>query len=394
MTLRNEERGRYIIPKNFLDYGYVFGGRFKLRNFIEASVITAPVFAVFAIGWKFLGWKFSNTIAACVIICAAVFLACVNGVAGDSLLEFLIRVKKFKETKQISKYNPRVKHENEPDYLMVKGNTLPREKILQFGKNLANKFIGEDIDVPISKDISDDHLITFFEDDDGIVEKPKELKSRAELKADAKKEKAAERERRREEKEFLKTLPAKERREKKRAFRLEARVRHAEALRLANEQKAENDRRVKEVLALAQEKKAELYKKAQAEKKQVKIDKKNARLEEKRKKREARADSKRIKQEAKRTFRKKPQNHESDIREADTVADTCETVMPFDDNGEMPTEKLTRTPKAPELETVLPFDTEQQLFEDEETEEESTDALIQSFELTFFEEEEPDDNSL
>ena len=53
MGKRKENEPRvYIIPKNFLDSGYVFGGRFKQRNFIEAAALTAPVFGIFLYGWK------------------------------------------------------------------------------------------------------------------------------------------------------------------------------------------------------------------------------------------------------------------------------------------------------------------------------------------------------
>lgn len=380
--MKNEERQRYVIPKNFLDYGYVFGGRFKLRNFVEASVITAPVFGIFLAGWKLLGWSVYNTVAICVILCATVFLTCVNGVAGDSLLEFIVRVNQFKKSKQISKYNPRVKHENEPDYLMVKGDVLPRDKLIKLGKSLANKFIGEDLDAPISKDISDKRLITFFEDDDGIIEKPEPLKSRAELREDAKKAKKEEKERRKEERAYLKTLPPEERRIKKKAMRLEARVRRAEAVRLENEKKIENDRRIKEVLAQAEERKALLYKIKQEEQKQEKEKKKAEQLADKQKKREERLAAKQSRKAEREALR---QSRKGKKRNAPEEADTMESLFE--------PEIVPETPNSSELGSAsLPYD-EQNLFEDEPAEiEESPDELLHSFEITFFEEQEQDED--
>ena len=373
--MRKEERQKYVIPKNFLDYGYVFGGRFKLRNFIEASVITAPVFGVFWAGWELLGWSFYDTIAICIIVCSAIFLASVNGVAGDSLLEFIARVKQFKQTKQISKYNPRVKYENEPDYLVVKGDVLPRDKLIKFGKALANKFIGEDIESPVSKDISDKRLITFFEDDDGILEKPDPLKTHAELREAARKARREEKERRKEERLYLKTLPPEERRIQRKAMRLDAQVRRAEAKRLENEKKVENERRIKEVLAQAEEKKAWLYQLEQSKIKEEKAARKAELLAEKQKRREERLALKQS-------------------RKAEKAAKKNENKYVAEKSDEEPLD-VTTSPTPVHSDDFQAIDSlfldERSLFEDETDENEaSPEELLQSFEITFFEEQEQD----
>ena len=185
MGKRKENEPRvYIIPKNFLDSGYVFGGRFKQRNFIEAAALTAPVFGIFLYGWKVVGWDVGSTVAACIILCTGVFMAAVAGIGGDSLLEFLGRVQHFRKTKQISKYNPRVKLEYEPEYLKKTRQNLPREKLLELAKSLEGKILGDD-GLPVSADITDERLVVYFRDVEGFVEKPKALKTRAELKAEA-----------------------------------------------------------------------------------------------------------------------------------------------------------------------------------------------------------------
>ena len=159
MGKRKENEPRvYIIPKNFLDSGYVFGGRFKQRNFIEAAALTAPVFGIFLYGWKVVGWDVGSTVAACIILCTGVFMAAVAGIGGDSLLEFLGRVQHFRKTKQISKYNPRVKLEYEPEYLKKTRQNLPREKLLELAKSLEGKILGDD-GLPVSADITDERLV-------------------------------------------------------------------------------------------------------------------------------------------------------------------------------------------------------------------------------------------
>ena len=101
MGKRKENEPRvYIIPKNFLDSGYVFGGRFKQRNFIEAAALTAPVFGIFLYGWKVVGWNVGSTVAACIILCAGIFMAAVAGIGGDSLLEFLGRISEKRSRSQ------------------------------------------------------------------------------------------------------------------------------------------------------------------------------------------------------------------------------------------------------------------------------------------------------
>ena len=195
MGKRKENEPRvYIIPKNFLDSGYVFGGRFKQRNFIEAAALTAPVFGIFLYGWKVVGWDVGSTVAACIILCTGVFMAAVAGIGGDSLLEFLGRVQHFRKTKQISKYNPRVKLEYEPEYLKKTRQNLPREKLLELAKSLEGKILGDD-GLPVSADITDERLVVYFRDDEGFVEKPKALKTRAELKAEARETRKLEKER-------------------------------------------------------------------------------------------------------------------------------------------------------------------------------------------------------
>ena len=204
MAREEKQANIYAIPKNSFDTGYVFGGQFKTRNFVEGVVVTLPFLGIFLYGWAKLGLDFESTVAYCFILCAAVFVSVVHGVGGDSLFEFIARVVKFRQNRRISKYNPRIKTELEPDYLLHDDTMLPKEKLKRALENIKSKVVGGS-DEPISADITDDDLQVYYDDDEDFVEKPDELKSKAELKAEAK-------QRAREEKEFIKSLPRNQRR--------------------------------------------------------------------------------------------------------------------------------------------------------------------------------------
>lgn len=129
MAREETEPNVYNIPKNAFDTGYVFGGLFRTRNFVEGIIVALPFLGIFAYGWTKLGWDILSTVAYCVILCAGAFMATVVGVDGDSLFEFIARVIRFRKNRRISKYNPRIKTELEPDYLIHDDKLLPREKL-------------------------------------------------------------------------------------------------------------------------------------------------------------------------------------------------------------------------------------------------------------------------
>lgn len=224
----------YLIPKNSFDTGYVLGGQFRTRNFVEGIILALPFLGVFAYGWVKLGWDFRSTIAYCIIICAAVFLFTANGIKGDSLFEFLNRVRKFRQNRRISKYNPRIKTELEPDYLLDDGKTLPKEKLKQTWEAFKDKVVGGG-DGPVSSDITADDLRVYYDDDEDFVAKPDELKTKAELKAEAK-------QRAKEEKEYIRSLPRNQRRAAKAALK----QKHKEEAAAKKKQKEEQERFIQE----------------------------------------------------------------------------------------------------------------------------------------------------
>ena len=248
MAREEKQANIYAIPKNSFDTGYVFGGQFKTRNFVEGVVVTLPFLGIFLYGWAKLGLDFESTVAYCFILCAAVFVSVVHGVGGDSLFEFIARVVKFRQNRRISKYNPRIKTELEPDYLLHDDTMLPKEKLKRALENIKSKVVGGS-DEPISADITDDDLQVYYDDD--FVEKPDELKSKAELKAEAK-------QRAKEEKEFIKSLP----RNQRRMARAELKRKHKEEAEAAKKREEERERMIQEAIKRRLEK-AERVKAAQ-----------------------------------------------------------------------------------------------------------------------------------
>ena len=250
MAREEKQANIYAIPKNSFDTGYVFGGQFKTRNFVEGVVVTLPFLGIFLYGWAKLGLDFESTVAYCFILCAAVFVSVVHGVGGDSLFEFIARVVKFRQNRRISKYRPRIKTELEPDYLLHDDTMLPKEKLKRALENIKSKVVGGS-DEPISADITDDDLQVYYDDDEDFVEKPDELKSKAELKAEAK-------QRAKKEKEFIKSLP----RNQRRMARAELKRKHKEEAEAAKKREEEREQMIQEAIKHRLEK-AERVKAAQ-----------------------------------------------------------------------------------------------------------------------------------
>ena len=250
MAREEKQANIYAIPKNSFDTGYVFGGQFKTRNFVEGVVVTLPFLGIFLYGWAKLGLDFESTVAYCFILCAAVFVSVVHGVGGDSLFEFIARVVKFRQNRRISKYNPRIKTELEPDYLLHDDTMLPKEKLKRALENIKSKVVGGS-DEPISADITDEDLQVYYDDDEDFVEKPDELKSKAELKAEAK-------QRAKEEKVFIKSLP----RNQRRMARAELKRKHKEEAEAAKKREEEREQMIQEAIKHRLEK-AERVKAAQ-----------------------------------------------------------------------------------------------------------------------------------
>ena len=81
MSMKQEENDLYIIPPNFIESGTLFGGTVKIRNAIEAAIITLGV------GLPIFKLPFTLTtkiMVACVTVLPLALFA-VIGIDGESL---------------------------------------------------------------------------------------------------------------------------------------------------------------------------------------------------------------------------------------------------------------------------------------------------------------------
>ena len=196
MNKKNEEPlYTCVIPENFVDTGRCFSGMFKTRNLIEGIIASGP-FLYIILNTKSL--SFSNQIVLSILIAGGIFALFVHGINGDSVVEFLIHFFAYNEKKRITRYNPRVKMEAVPGYLTKNRSELPRDKIIRLIDSIGQKTNSEEA---ISSDIYNPSNKEFFEDDLGYVETPQSLKSRTELRREAKEKRRKEKEKKKAQKQ-------------------------------------------------------------------------------------------------------------------------------------------------------------------------------------------------
>lgn len=193
----------YVIPNNFGDTGRCINGLFRTRNLVEAIILAAPPL-VFIMRSETL--NIDQKIVTTVFVSGVLFAVGVLGIAGDSLTEYLMNIIRFVRSKRIAKYNPRIKSEATPGYLTKELSELPRDKILRVLGTVAKKI--NEAEEPVSPDIYDPAYIAYFEDDLGVVEKPDDLKTRKELKAEKKERKRIARARAQGRKDAVKKMKA------------------------------------------------------------------------------------------------------------------------------------------------------------------------------------------
>ncbi len=131
--MRNEEKSDgYYIPPNFIEGGTLFGGMFKLRNVMEAGVLTA------LFGLPILTLNISVTMRIILLCLTAlpIGLFALIGIAGESLSSFLYAVLIFMKNKRIiangekeKRFAKRKHRERESAYLNPCAQYIPVEKI-------------------------------------------------------------------------------------------------------------------------------------------------------------------------------------------------------------------------------------------------------------------------
>ena len=265
------KRNTYNIPDNFVDDEKIFGGKFRKRNFIEGIAVALPIFGIFyLINWATnIGW---GTLAYPAGLCIAggFFLGNI-GYNGDSWGETFLLAQKFRTNPyNISTFNPRIKTELTADYLANPTGNSKAEAIRKFVNSINETLAGAKGQSEISDDLTSDKTILYYLEDEGIVEKPKALKTAAEIKADAKQAKREAARLKKAQREYLMTLGPKERKIAKAKFK-------AEAL-----EKAEKERKQREADLKIYKEAVEKREKEEAEKARIELGKKNAERDKKR----------------------------------------------------------------------------------------------------------------
>ncbi len=123
-----EKHEIYTIPPNFIEGGTIFGGLFKIRNVIEASILAALT------GIPVLYLPFSLTIRIIILCFVALPFAILGliGIDGVSLSAFLLSVIRFlKQRRVVTKtdYEKADKKRNDSAYVNPVAEYLPIEKI-------------------------------------------------------------------------------------------------------------------------------------------------------------------------------------------------------------------------------------------------------------------------
>ncbi len=180
-----------IIPLNFVGSGKVFNGMFKQVNLIEAAVLATPglLLATKVIQWPNL----MAQIYGVVFMAGVPALIAINGINDEDLVSYLINFIVFWKSRRIAKFNPRAKAEINPDYIFSAQGDLPRDKIIRFFDTITHgKFAAEE---DLSPDITSPTYQTYFREDadiagqHGAPELPDALKTKRQLKAEAKERK-------------------------------------------------------------------------------------------------------------------------------------------------------------------------------------------------------------
>ena len=115
------------IPVNVTDSGRCFNGLFRTRNVIEGLILAAG--PALLVGFFFNPAELTLKIQVLTVAAGLPLVAGVFGVPPYSLVEFLSLFIRYSKEKHYAKYNPRLKWETKPEYL-IHGYEEPFTKTL------------------------------------------------------------------------------------------------------------------------------------------------------------------------------------------------------------------------------------------------------------------------
>lgn len=188
------------IPVNVTDSGRCLNGLFRTRNVIEGLALAAG--PALLVGFLFNPESLTLKVQVMTVAAGLPLVAGVFGVPPYSLIEFLSLFIRYSKEKHYAKYNPRLKWETKPEYL-IHGYEEPFTKTLMNALDLLFNRSAKKEET-IDKNITNPtHNEQFVEDQDFLREHgliPEELKTASELRAEAKAKKKAAKEAAKEEK--------------------------------------------------------------------------------------------------------------------------------------------------------------------------------------------------
>lgn len=184
---KDEPLNPHLIPDNFADSGRIINGMFKTRNFIEACALGIPLGIIFWSCLSFLpsNWRFTLTI----FFAAIGFDTGINGWQGDTIFEFVQHVMAFNKKKRYTLYNKRVKKEVKPDYLFKDKQKTQMDEFVEKARKLMLGNSENDYD---ASEILNGNEKVIFEDNMSVLGTPDELKSKKQLRQEAKERKRLE----------------------------------------------------------------------------------------------------------------------------------------------------------------------------------------------------------
>lgn len=140
MKEENKPYVTYTIPENFMDAGTVFGGKIRLRNFIEAFALT--VIAAWVLLQLHMPFDI-GIITACVVL-IPIFIFGIVGLHGESLTQFIYHFIKFygKEKKKLgaptNQDKKRKERKKSPLFLKLEHNFVYQRVVWFIDKKLLS----------------------------------------------------------------------------------------------------------------------------------------------------------------------------------------------------------------------------------------------------------------
>lgn len=184
--MEDKDKNRvYYIPPNYQNRINLFGMiTVPWANLIQGTLLGVIPEIIFIYFVTQVEWN-NNYITIGIFIFAAGFIPGVVGIYNASLLSFLKIYNSFKKRKRLTVYNPRIKTEViDKDYTGIeKQMLLPKDKIrLALEKARKGRISEENRRMQEQLDSFNVNESFFFEDDEGLVEKPLEYMTPKELK--------------------------------------------------------------------------------------------------------------------------------------------------------------------------------------------------------------------